>query len=132
MDGGYVTSHLVMHFTHVKNLSGILATGRLQADSLVDRSSVLQVEAADPAVKSRRKVRRVRLPPFGQVADYVPFYFAPRSPMLLTLAKGNVPTYTDGQDPLIYLVSSTLTRSWPPTARRSRCGYARDGATLRS
>src|ERR1035438_10496350 len=88
MDGGYVTSHLVMHFTHVKNLSGILATGRLQADSLVDRSSVLQVEAADPAVKSRRKVRRVRLPPFGQVADYVPFYFAPRSPMLLTLAKG--------------------------------------------
>jgi hypothetical protein len=60
MDGGYVTSHLVMHFTHVKNLSGVLATGCLQADSLVDRSSALQVEAADPAVKSRRKVRRVR------------------------------------------------------------------------
>jgi hypothetical protein len=109
MDGGYVTSYLAMHFTHVKNLPGILATGCLQADSLVDRSSALQVEAADPAVKSRRKVRHVRLPPFGQVAEYVPFYFAPRSPMLLTLAKGNVPTYTDGQDPLIYLVSSTET-----------------------
>lgn len=46
------------------------------------------------------------LAPFGRVADYVPFYFAPRSPMLLTLARGNVPTYSGGQDPLVYLVSS--------------------------
>jgi hypothetical protein len=97
---------LVMHFTHVENLPGILTAGCLQADSLVDRSSALQVEAGDLAVKARRKQRRVPLAPFGRVADYVPFYFAPRSPMLLTLASGNVPTYSDGQDPLVYLVSS--------------------------
>ena len=40
------------------------------------------------------------------MADYVPFYFAPRSPMVFKLAKGGVPTYTDGQDPLIYLMST--------------------------
>jgi hypothetical protein len=40
------------------------------------------------------------------VADYVPFYFAPRSPMLYKLHKGGVPNYTNGQDPLVYLVSS--------------------------
>jgi hypothetical protein len=79
----------------------------VQADSLVDRSSALRVEAGDLAVKARRKQRRVPVAPFGRVADYVPFYFAPRSPMLLTLAKGNVPTYSGGQDPLVYLVSST-------------------------
>jgi hypothetical protein len=101
-----VFRRLVMHFTHVENLPGILAAGCLQADSLVSCSSALRVEAGDLAVKARRKQRRVPLPPFGRVADYVPFYFAPRSPMLLTLASGNVPTYAGGQDPLVYLVSS--------------------------
>jgi hypothetical protein len=98
---------LVMHFTHIENLPGILTAGYPQADSLVDRPSALRVEAADLAVKARRKQRRVPLAPFGTVADYVPFYFAPRSPMLLTLASGKITTYSGGQDPLVYLVSST-------------------------
>ena len=91
------------------NLPGILASGCIQADSLVGRSSALRIEVGDLNVKARRKQRRVPLAPFGRVADYVPFYFAPRSPMLFTLAKGNVPTYSDGQDPLVYLVSHTDT-----------------------
>ncbi|MGH3189736.1 MAG: type II toxin-antitoxin system toxin DNA ADP-ribosyl transferase DarT [Streptosporangiaceae bacterium] len=95
-----------MHFTHVGNLSGILASGCLQADSLVGGGSGLQVEAADLEIKARRKTIPIRLAPYGCVADYVPFYFAPRSPMLYKLAKGSVPTYTEGQDPLIYLVSA--------------------------
>jgi hypothetical protein len=102
-----VPHRLIMHFTHVRNLSGILTAGCVEADSLVDRSSALRVEAGDLNVKARRKDRRVLLAPSGRVADYVPFYFAPRSPMLYTLSKGNVPTYTDGQDPLVYLASST-------------------------
>jgi hypothetical protein len=103
------SGHLIMHFTHVRNLPGILAAGCLQADGAVDRSSALQVEAADLDVKAVRKNARVPLSPFECVADYVPFYFAPRSPMLYKLAKKGVPTYTDGQDPLIYLVSSVDT-----------------------
>jgi hypothetical protein len=100
-----------MHFTHIRNLPGILAAGCIQADSFVDRTSALRIEAADLVVKARRKQRRIPLAPFGQVADYVPFYFAPRSPMLFTLAKGSIPNYSDGQDPLIYLVSATDTAS---------------------
>jgi hypothetical protein len=95
-----------MHFTHVRNLPGILEAGCLQADSLVDRGSALLVEAADLGIKAERKKIRITLAPYGCVADYVPFYFAPRSPMLFKLAKGGVPTYTDGQDPLIYFVST--------------------------
>jgi uncharacterized protein YwgA len=74
---------------HARNLPGILAAGYIRADSFVDRSSALRVEAEDLNVKALRKQRRVPLAPFGRVADYVPFYFAPRSPMLYTLAKGN-------------------------------------------
>jgi hypothetical protein len=95
-----------MHFTHVKNLHGILNAGCLQADNLVDRRSALRVEAADLGIKAARKMIPVPLAPYGCVADYVPFYFAPRSPMLYKLAKGSVPTYAQGQDPLIYLVST--------------------------
>lgn len=38
--------------------------------------------------------------------DYVPFYFAPRSPMLYTISRGNVPKCPDGQIPVVHLVSS--------------------------
>jgi hypothetical protein len=68
-----------------------------------NRLSALLVEAADLDIKAARKNARVPLSPFGCVADYVPFYFTPRSPMPYKLAKKGVPTYTDGQDPLIYL-----------------------------
>jgi hypothetical protein len=95
-----------MHFTHINNLQGILAARCLQADSLVDRSWALKVEAADLDIKAVRKSAQVPLAPYGCVADYVPFYFAPRSPMLFKLHKGGVPNYTGGQDPLVYLVSS--------------------------
>lgn len=40
------------------------------------------------------------------MADYVPFYFAERSPMMFTLDKGNVTTYTGGFDRVVYLVST--------------------------
>jgi hypothetical protein len=98
--------HLIMHFTHIRNLPGILAAGYLRPDNGVRREQVAVVEAADPVIKERRRTIRVRRPPYGCVGDYVPFYFAGRSPMLLALASGRVPGYTDRQDRLIYLVST--------------------------
>jgi hypothetical protein len=40
------------------------------------------------------------------VGDYVPFYFAPRSPMLYVINKGSVPGYAGGQSEVVHLVSS--------------------------
>jgi hypothetical protein len=44
--------------------------------------------------------------PAGPLGDYVPFYFATRSPMLFTISRGNVPEYQEGQEPVVHLVSS--------------------------
>lgn len=41
------------------------------------------------------------------MADYAPFYFNPRSPMQFSIHCGNVPSYREGTDRLIFLVSST-------------------------
>ena len=38
--------------------------------------------------------------------DYVPFYFAPRSPMLYAIHMGNVDGCTAGQADIVYLVAS--------------------------
>jgi len=38
--------------------------------------------------------------------DYVPFYFAPRSPMLCAIWYGMVEGYTEGQQSIIHLVST--------------------------
>ncbi len=48
----------------------------------------------------------VHVSPHGYVGDYVPFYFAPRSPMMYKIWRGSVPTYTQGQETLIYFWTS--------------------------
>ena len=96
---------LIYHFTHLKNLPVILKEGALIADSLVQGTQKLQVEVGDLSVKSRRRTMHVTCNPGGCPSDYVPFYFAPRSPMLFKIHKGGVPQYQDGQEHLIYLVS---------------------------
>lgn len=100
---------LVYHFTHVDNLPALLAVGALLADAGLPRS-LLTADVGDAGVKSARRRRVVPVPPGGVVADYVPFYFAPRSPMLYRIAcdhRDRVPgRYGEGEDPLVYLVSS--------------------------
>ncbi|GAA1603671.1 DUF4433 domain-containing protein [Kribbella sancticallisti] len=104
--GGQTATHLIYHFTSVANLPSMLAEGRICCDTTVQARGLLQVEAGDRDIKSRRRQVSVPVSPYGCPADYVPFYFAPRSPMMLKIKSGQVPTYSGGQRPLVHLVSS--------------------------
>jgi len=53
----------------------------------------------------KREQAVVRVPPGGVVADYVPFYFGPKSPMLYAIKQGKVEGY-EGQKEIVYLVTS--------------------------
>jgi len=56
-------------------------------------------------IKQRRMEHQVPKPPGGSLGDYVPFYFAPRSPMLYTIHRRNT-VFQGGQEPVVHLVSS--------------------------
>lgn len=74
------------------------------------------IDIAFDHIQSRRSEVEVPLEPYGNLHDYVPFYFAPRSPMLYTISRGNVPNFQKGQTSIVYLVSSvqTVTRERIP------------------
>lgn len=97
-------SGLLFHFTHRLNLPSVIAYG-LRSDSAVRADGSLAVEVGEDRIKEQRRRRGVPMGPGGVVADYVPFYFAARSPMLYAISRGNVPAYQDGQNPLVYLVT---------------------------
>ncbi|WP_163553557.1 DUF4433 domain-containing protein [Candidatus Frankia alpina] len=94
-----------MHFTHLDHLATIMREGLL-SDTEVRRRGLLRTEVGNQGIKRRRRERCVRVPPGGVVADYVPFYFAPCSPMMYVIHQGGVPTYDGGCDDLVYLVTT--------------------------
>lgn len=97
----------LFHFTHLDNLPSIVVHG-LVCDAQA-RSSLLQREAGNPAIKDRRRRRAVGVPPGGVVADYVPFYFAPHNSMMYSIYKGRVVTFGgDYQD--LACLSTTVDR----------------------
>lgn len=95
----------VVHFTRVEHVADIIARG-LVSDNEAQAEGLLTVEIGNVGIKERRRRRTVPRPPHGTVADYVPFYFAPRSPMMYSIHCGNVPTYSHGCDRLVYLAST--------------------------
>lgn len=104
------TDPLLYHFTHISHLESILTNG-IFSDTRAQAMGLITYEAGDQGVKERRRSMTVPIGPGGVVADYVPYYFAPRSPMLLRIMTNRVPTYTGARDELIYLPTrvSTLT-----------------------
>lgn len=93
----------IYHFTDVANLERILESGELRCH----RHAPTCVEVGSASIKASRARISARCGPGGEVCDYVPFYFATRSPMLYTITRGNVEGVSPDQRPLVYLVTST-------------------------
>ncbi|MEV6803712.1 DUF4433 domain-containing protein [Streptomyces sp. NPDC051132] len=101
-----VPNRPIYHITHIRNLRGILEHGGLFSDNTAALNSLTDTEIGMPGIKQRRRSTVIPCGPGGTPADYVPFYFGYRSPMLLSIHRGNVATYREGQEPVIYLTSS--------------------------
>ncbi|QKQ73850.1 DUF4433 domain-containing protein [Nostoc sp. TCL240-02] len=93
----------IYHITPIDNLPSILKSGGLAANSRLKKTDYIDI--AHGHIQDRRGLTRVPCGMGGYLHDYVPFYFAPRSPMLYAIHKGNVEKYKGGQNKVIYLVS---------------------------
>jgi hypothetical protein len=96
----------IYHITHISNLKSMATSGHLHCDSTCAAAGIDPVSIAYADLKARRARVKVRVAQGGTLADYVPFYFAPRSPMLFVIDRGGVIGYEAGQDEVVHLVLS--------------------------
>jgi len=75
------------------------------ANSRLRQQKTNYLDIAHENIQDRRARTEVPCGVGGYLHDYVPFYFAPRSPMLYAIHKQNVDGYSGGQKPIIHLVS---------------------------
>ncbi len=95
----------IFRITHIDNLRGILQRGGICAPNTTPDDGLTHKAIHHQSIQAQRASMPVPCGPGGVIHDYVPFYFAPRSPMLYVIDKGSVQGYDEGQGPVIYLVS---------------------------
>ena len=80
----------LFHITAIANLPDICAAGALLSKKAGASAGIAYQNIAHSGAQGARSIRAVPNPPGGVVHDYVPFYFAPRSPMLSAIENGKV------------------------------------------
>lgn len=80
----------LFHITAIANLKAICNTGALVSNNLGKLAGIDYQNIAHRGAQGARAMRSVPNPPGGVIHDYVPFYFAPRSPMLSAIENGKV------------------------------------------
>lgn len=95
----------IFHITCIDNLHSILPTRRMQAKNRLDQTNIKYRNIAYDNIQDKRKNTPIPIQPGGCLLDYVPFYFAPRSPMLDAIRRGKVVGYEGNQEDICYLVT---------------------------
>jgi hypothetical protein len=80
----------LFHITAIANLPNIFANGTLLSKNCVAANRIAYANIAHQGAQGARSAKAVPNPPGGNIHDYVPFYFAPRSPMLYAINAGRV------------------------------------------
>ncbi len=91
---------------HIDNLDACLKRGGFHAPNHIPDNGLSYEPIHNIEIQDMRRLKEMPCGPGGTIHDYVAFYFGPRSPMLLQLHTGRVKGYTQGQEPLIYIVTT--------------------------
>lgn len=96
----------IFHITAIPNLASIVKSKMLHANSLLQKKRIKHTNIAYQGAQGKRATKLVAKPPGGVIHDYVPFYFAPRSPMLAAINSGLVEGCAHRQLDIVHFVST--------------------------
>lgn len=96
----------IYRFIHLDNLHVCLRRGGLHAPNHTPDDGLTYRTIHNVDIQRERRSTPIPCGPRGVIHDYVSFYFGYLSPMMLQLKTGQVEGYDEGQEPLIYLVST--------------------------
>ncbi len=96
----------IFRIIHIDNLHVYLSRGTLHAPNHTPDDGLGYNTIHNLDIQNQRRITNIPCGEEGVVHDYLSFYFGPLSPMLLNLHTGRVPEYNEGQEPIIYLVST--------------------------
>jgi ssDNA thymidine ADP-ribosyltransferase, DarT len=126
----YPDPTLVFHITAIDNLKSTADKGAIVSKNCIAEAGLTASDIAYEEVQGLRAAKLIQegrkgnlsnqVGSGGTLHDYVPFYFAPRSPMLFAINNGNVP----GCD-------FAITRA-EPSAPGARAGLGRGARTART
>ncbi len=80
----------IFHITAIPNLAAIVKSKMLRANTVLQKKKIQYANIAYQGAQGKRATKLVARAPAGVIHDYVPFYFAPRSPMLMAINGGRV------------------------------------------
>ena len=96
----------IFHITAVPNLLSIAKSGMLHSNGLLQKKNIAHANIAYQGAQGKRATKLVAKPPAGVIHDYVPFYFAPRSPMLMAINSGRVEGCPHRQEDIVHFVTT--------------------------
>lgn len=96
----------LFHITAIANLPAICRAGALLAKNTGAAAGINYQNIAHAGAQGARAGRQVPDPPGGSVHDFVPFYFAPRSPMLFAINGGKVAGCPWRQADIVHFVTT--------------------------
>lgn len=96
----------IFHITAICNLASIAEAKRLYANTVLQKKKMKYGNIAYQGAQGKRAAKIVARPPGGVIHDYVPFYFAPRSPMLMAINEGRVDGCEYRQTDIVHLATT--------------------------
>ena len=96
----------IFHITAIPNLAGIAKSKMLHSNGVLQKKKIAHANIAYQGAQGKRATKLVARPPGGVIHDYVPFYFAPRSPMLMAVNGGRVEGCPHRQEDIVHFVTT--------------------------
>jgi len=96
----------IFHITAIPNLVRIAKSKMLHANAVLQKKKIQHENIAYQGAQGKRATKLVAKPPGGVIHDYVPFYFAPRSPMLGAINLGKVEGCTYHQQDIVHFATT--------------------------